>query len=98
MWIAWLRVRARPLAWLGKISYSIYLFHLIVMTPLAYWVVLEGNTALRQWPTVCYLIPTLLLTILVSAGVYYAVELPAINVGKRLTGRRAMESGTQAAP
>lgn len=98
MWIAWLRVRARPLAWLGKISYSIYLFHLIVMTPLACWVALEGNTALQGWATVSYVIPTLLLTILVSAGVYYAVELPAINIGRRLTGRRAMESGMQAAP
>jgi hypothetical protein len=43
-------------------------------------------------------IPTLLLTILVSAAVYYAVELPAINIGKRFAGRRATESGIQAAP
>jgi peptidoglycan/LPS O-acetylase OafA/YrhL len=98
IWIAWLRVRIRPLAWLGKISYSIYLFHLIVMTPLACWVALAGNTALQGWPTVCYVIPTLLLTILVSAAVYYAVELPAINIGKKLAGRRATESGMQAAP
>ena len=45
-----------------------------------------------------YLIPTLLLTIIVSAGVYYAVELPAIVLGKRLVGRRATDNGIQAAP
>ena len=45
-----------------------------------------------------YVIPTLLLTIAVSAGVFYAVELPAINLGKRLAGKRATELGIQAAP
>lgn len=98
MWVACFRVRVRALAWLGQISYSIYLFHLIVVTPLIFWVALEGNTALRGWPTVCYLIPTLLLTILVSAAVYYAVELPAITLGKRLAGRRGNDTGIQAAP
>ena len=98
VWVAWLRVRTRPIAWLGRISYSIYLFHLVVVTPLVCWVALEGNATLRGWPTVCYLIPTLLLTILVSAAVYYAVELPAIACGKRLAGARARDIGTQAAP
>jgi peptidoglycan/LPS O-acetylase OafA/YrhL len=98
IWVALLRVRIRAMAWLGRISYSIYLFHLLVATPLVCWVALEGNTALRGWPKACYLIPTLLLTILVSAAVYYAVELPAIVLGKRLAGRRATDSGIQAAP
>jgi peptidoglycan/LPS O-acetylase OafA/YrhL len=47
---------------------------------------------------VFYLIPTLLLTVAVSAAVYSAVELPAINLGKRLAGRRAMEQAAHAAP
>jgi peptidoglycan/LPS O-acetylase OafA/YrhL len=98
LWVACLRVRTRAIAWLGRISYSIYLFHLVVVTPLVYWVALEGNATLRGWPTVCYLIPTLLLTILASAAVYYAVELPAIACGKRLAGPRATYIGIQAAP
>jgi peptidoglycan/LPS O-acetylase OafA/YrhL len=98
IWVAWLRVRTIALAWLGRISYSIYLFHFVVATPLVCWVALEGNAALRGWPTVCYLIPTFLLTILVSAAVYYAVELPAIVLGKRLAGRRVTDIGIQAAP
>ncbi len=32
-WVAWLRVRNPMLAWLGKISFSIYLFHLVVAHP-----------------------------------------------------------------
>jgi len=98
IWVAWLRVRTMALAWLGRISYSIYLFHLVVVTPLAGWVALEGNAALRGWPGACYLILTLLLTTLVSTVVYYAVELPAIILGKRLAGRRGTDIGIQAAP
>jgi peptidoglycan/LPS O-acetylase OafA/YrhL len=45
-----------------------------------------------------YVVFTLLLTIAVSAGVFYAVELPAIRLGKRLAGRRAIDLGMQAAP
>ena len=98
VWVAWLRVRNKAMAWLGRISYSVYLFHRVVMTPLVCWVALEGNVVLRGWPMPFYVIPTLLLTILVSAGVYYAVELPAIGYGKRLAGRRAMEMAIQVAP
>lgn len=97
-WVATLRVQNRVMAWLGRISYSIYLFHHVVMIPLIWWVALESNAALRGWPIVCYVIPTLLVTIAVSAVVFYAVELPAIAIGKRLAGRRAMEAGIQAAP
>jgi peptidoglycan/LPS O-acetylase OafA/YrhL len=98
VWVAWLQVRTRAIAWLGRISYSIYLFHLVVMTPLVCWVALGGSASLRGWPTVVYLIVTLLLTIVVSAGVYYAVELPAIALGKRLAGGRMTDRAIQAAP
>ncbi|MEY2493908.1 MAG: hypothetical protein QOJ45_400 [Verrucomicrobiota bacterium] len=98
IWVGWLRVRNRPFAWLGRISYSIYLFHLVVMVPLISCLALEANAALRGWPPVVYLIPTLLVTVAVSAAVFYAIELPAIKLGKRLAGRRAIDVGMQAAP
>ncbi|PYI93235.1 MAG: hypothetical protein DME97_05710 [Verrucomicrobia bacterium] len=98
LWVIWLRVRNPVVAWLGRISYSIYLFHLVVMIPMAVWVAAESHSAFRGWPVAAYLIPTLLVTIGISAIVYYAVELPAINLGKRLAGRRAADFGTQAAP
>jgi len=98
VWVAWLRVQNRVAAWLGRISYSIYLFHHAVMIPLFSWVAWESNAALRAWPLPLYLICTLLVTIAVSAAVFYAVELPAIAMGKRLAGRRAGDIGVQAAP
>jgi peptidoglycan/LPS O-acetylase OafA/YrhL len=98
VWVAWLRIGNRALAWLGRISYSIYLFHPAVLTPLVGWIALEEYAALRGGPLAFYVIPTLLLTILVSAGVYYAVELPAIARGRRLAGGRSTDPGIQAAP
>ena len=98
LWVIWLRVCNPFVAWLGRISYSIYLFHLVVMTPLAIWVAAENHAAFREWPVAFYLIPVLLVTIAVSGIVYYTVELPAINLGKRLAGRRAIDLGNRAAP
>ena len=91
LWVAWLRVQNRVFAWLGRISYSIYLFHHVVMIPLFSWVAWENNAALRGWPLPLYLIVTLLVTIAVSAAVFYAVELPAIaKLGQtRWPARRA---------
>jgi peptidoglycan/LPS O-acetylase OafA/YrhL len=98
IWVAGLRIRNRAMAWLGRISYSVYLFHLVVMTPQVCWIALENNAAFRGWPMVFYVIPSLLLTILVSAAVFHAVELPAIALGKRLAGGSATRMGIQAAP
>ncbi len=97
VWIIWLRVQNRVMAWLGRISYSIYLFHHVVMIPIAVWIA-EGHTAFRGWPVASYVIVTLFGTVALSAAVYYTVELPAINIGKRLAGRRVMEQAEHAAP
>ncbi len=97
IWIGWLRIRFSLLAWLGKISYSIYLFHLAVGTPLMCWLALEGNAQWRGAPLVVYLVPTLALTVLVAAVIFYAIERPAIALGKRLAGSGGA-GGVQAAP
>jgi peptidoglycan/LPS O-acetylase OafA/YrhL len=68
------------------------------MIPLFSWVASESNVALRGGPLPLYLIVTLLVTIALSAAVFYAVELPAIAMGKRLAGARAEDIGVQAAP
>jgi peptidoglycan/LPS O-acetylase OafA/YrhL len=60
VWVGWLRVQNRAFAWLGRISYSIYLFHHVVMIPLFSWVAWESNAALRGGPLPLYLIVTLL--------------------------------------
>jgi len=98
IWIIWLRVQNRVMAWLGRISYSNYLFHHVVMIPMAVWIAVESHAAFRGWPVACYVTATLLGTVGLSAVVYYTVELPAINLGKRLAGRRAMDQAEHAAP
>ena len=96
-WVAFGRVRNPVLAWLGKISYSIYLFHLVVLFPFLFWIAHGGGSPLSGRPVAVYVVPILLLTVVVSAVVYHLVELPAIKLGKRLAGRRAA-MGVQAAP
>ena len=98
LWVAWLRVQNRVFAWLGRISYSIYLFHYMLLFPLGSLVAWESNGALRGWPLPLYLLVILLITISVSAAIFYAVERPAMKLGKRLAGQRAADLGTQAAP
>lgn len=98
VWIIWLRVHNPVMAWLGRISYSLYLFHHVVMVPIAVWVAAESHAPLRGLHTAVYLLVTLLGTVALSALVYYSVELPAINLGKRMAGRRVMEQAEHAAP
>jgi len=98
LWVVWLRIRNPMMAWLGRISYSLYLFHHVVMIPLVVYVAAEGHAGFRGWPVTAYLIPTLLLTVAVSALVYHGVELPAIKLGKRLASARAGELGVRGAP
>lgn len=78
------RIRSRLLAYLGKISYSIYLLHGAVGG-----MVVVG---LEQTGTDPYLSPhatvglILLTTVLASAATYHSVEAPFIAIGHRLAG------------
>ncbi len=83
LWVAWLRVRFGILAWLGRISYSLYLFHLVVATPLFLWMATRPNESLRGWPVPFYVVSLFALTVIVSALVYYTVEKPSIALGRR---------------
>ena len=48
LWVAAWRVRWGVLAWLGRVSYSFYLFHLIVAVPLLAWVALDAERRLAR--------------------------------------------------
>ena len=94
LWTAWLRIQPRWLVWLGRVSYSLYLFHVIVQAPLLAAVADESHAALRGWPLGLYLLVAAMATVLVSAAVYYAVELPAIRQGRvRAQAVRARDTG-----
>lgn len=79
------RLEWRPLAWLGLISYSIYLFHPVVFLVVLRWLgTLPAGSFWRSWHLGFYVLGILALTIGVAAIVYYCVERPAIRLGRRL--------------
>jgi len=74
---------SRPLAWLGLVSYGIYLYH----EPLAR--VLNGGLATGGAPVRRFLLlaaGTAALAIAAGAVSYYVVERPALRLGKRRRG------------
>lgn len=78
----------RLLVYIGKISFSIYLVHWIVVSfQFHYWkqiIAFFGNESLAF---TCMLVPFTATCLLLATGMYYGVELPFIRIGKRLTGR-----------
>src|SRR5579859_3454716 len=71
-----------PVAWLGRISYSLYLWQGMFLIaawehPAAWW---------RQWPA------NLILSVSVAALSHYAVEKPLIRIGARLASRCSAQS------
>jgi peptidoglycan/LPS O-acetylase OafA/YrhL len=70
----WSRLLALPpLAWLGRISYSVYVWQAFFMLP---W-----SATIRPW-LLCIGLPT------ISLLSYYCIEEPSANLGRRLTLRK----------
>ncbi|GAA0704071.1 acyltransferase [Dokdonella soli] len=87
---SWLRVSTRLTDWLGRISYSIYLFHPVVFMALWWWLLQQPATS--WWRTQhlgVYLFVNAALTIVVAACVYRFVEKPSIACGHRIASRWA---------
>jgi peptidoglycan/LPS O-acetylase OafA/YrhL len=66
-----------PFRFYGKISYSLYLFHLPVLYTLSYLLLAQHAIELVK-------IATLIITTLLAVAGYYLVELPSINVIKSI--------------
>jgi peptidoglycan/LPS O-acetylase OafA/YrhL len=69
---------SRPLVFLGRISYSLYLYHMIVFYTLI-------HTVGRAWPPNVILAASAVASIAIAEFAYRAVEAPSIKLGRFLT-------------
>jgi peptidoglycan/LPS O-acetylase OafA/YrhL len=66
---------------LGKISYSLYLYHMIIVLSLIY-------AFEHRIPTAMIVLLALILSLLIASVSYFVVEQPAIRLGRKLTSRQ----------
>jgi peptidoglycan/LPS O-acetylase OafA/YrhL len=80
---------ARPMRFLGEISYSFYLCHLLIVIPVTYFLVFK--TPLMSLPYLERLALAVGITFLPVVGVSYClyrfVEVPSMGAGRMLAGR-----------
>jgi peptidoglycan/LPS O-acetylase OafA/YrhL len=84
----WVRVSVWPFPWLGTISYSLYLFHPVVFSPILR--VLQSLPKESIWRNLnlgIYIAAVLAISTIVAATVYRWVEKPSIELARRLAKR-----------
>jgi peptidoglycan/LPS O-acetylase OafA/YrhL len=81
----YVRIETKLTDWLGRISYSIYLFHPIVFQPIYLWLMGQSlDSPFRGQHLAIYLAVNVAVTLAVASLVYRYVERPAIRLGHRL--------------
>lgn len=80
-----LPLHVRPLARIGEISYSLYLFHPVVFYAVLWLLRQYGPSWLQHVNLGVYVAAIAALSVGVAAVVHTRLELPAIEMGKRLT-------------
>jgi peptidoglycan/LPS O-acetylase OafA/YrhL len=79
------RIETRVSDWLGRISYSIYLFHVIVFSAIAWWLLKQpAGSAWRTQHLGVYAAVGLAAVLVVASLTYRFVEKPGIRLGHRL--------------
>jgi peptidoglycan/LPS O-acetylase OafA/YrhL len=82
--VSFVQIRSRLTDWLGRISYSIYLFHPVVFMLLLWGLLrLPPESAWRAQHLGTYLLVNALITVALATLVYRFVERPGIDVGRR---------------
>jgi peptidoglycan/LPS O-acetylase OafA/YrhL len=77
--LAWLR-------YIGKISYSLYLLHFIVLVNITPWLLAAMNQFISHLATAWWLglMMTIVISLLLSTIFYRLVEVPSMALGKKL--------------
>lgn len=73
----------KPIHFVGKISYSLYLIHITVLFTMV-------NILYGKLPIWTILIGSFVISFMVSTIMYYAIERPSIKVGKTLTKNKSL--------
>ncbi|ARD22972.1 acyltransferase family protein [Shewanella japonica] len=73
--------------YLAEMSYSLYIFHLILMLPFFSFVLKGGELSTLIW--IASSLSLLILTMLVAHFIYKYIEIPGINYGKKLINKKA---------
>jgi len=82
------RIQTRVTDWLGRISYSIYLFHVIVLTAIEWWLLQQPvGSVWRTQPFALYVAIGLVAVLAASTLTYTLVEKPGMWLGHRLASR-----------
>ena len=78
-----IRIRGKLFVWLGRISYSVYLFHGVVFVVFMHTI---GNEFIinSNIPIHFYIITAMLLTLLLANTTYNFIEKPMINIGRKI--------------
>jgi peptidoglycan/LPS O-acetylase OafA/YrhL len=77
-----LKIRSRPIVFLGTISYSIYLLHLVVYS------VLSGKISALGGFSISLFFSYLAMIIVISTTSYFLIEKPSIEFGRKIIRSR----------
>ncbi|OXH85824.1 acyltransferase, partial [Burkholderia multivorans] len=80
-----LKLRIRLLAWLGEISYSIYLLHSLPLF-VAFWLCQRFHIV--GWPLGLYMIVPLVPLVPLAWAGYRVCEVPCVQLARTVTARR----------
>ena len=85
----WIKIRSRITSFLGRISYSVYLFG-----PIAGLALEAVAPPARMWLPIAhiYILAVMLLAIVIAAVVYRFIEAPSIALGRRIANRFCLGS------
>jgi peptidoglycan/LPS O-acetylase OafA/YrhL len=80
-------LKVSVMAWLGKISYSIYLLHPIVLFTMFWWIGQKGPAWTRELHLGVYILVCAAISVALAALSFYVVEKPSIRLGNRIKAR-----------